>query len=150
MQYLAFKLDGVEYAVDVRIVQNVVEYAGETAVPSRLPYFRGVMDLRGESVPILDLRAKLGLRAGELGSDACVLVFTLPGAGERALVGALVDGVSGVVDLEETTDSDADDAVHGVWEPFVLGISRLDGRAIVRMSPDGLFSSRKIGDALAG
>lgn len=78
MQYLAFRLDDVEYAVDVRIVESVVMFDGATRVPSPLPYLRGVMDLRGQVIPLIDLRRKLGLSSAD--SDATkhsVIVFSV-------------------------------------------------------------------------
>lgn len=144
MQYLAFYLNDVEYAVDVRIVRSVVEYAGETAVPSALPYLRGVMDLRGDSVPLLDLRKKLCLPARETDHGACVLVFSREGDRDDRQIGALVDGVSGVVELPEDEDVRDSHTELGLWERFVKGISRLDGRTVVRISPEGLFSEQDL------
>lgn len=144
MQYLAFYLNNVEYAVDVRIVRSVVEYAGETAVPSALPYLRGVMDLRGDSVPLLDLRKKLGLPARETDQGACVLVFSREEGRDDRLIGAMVDGVSGVVELSDDEDGQDAHSEAGLWERFVKGITRLEGRSIVRIAPEGLFSEEDL------
>ena len=143
MQYLTFKLNGVEYAVDVKIVESVVEYSGATEVPTPLPYMRGVMDLRGSVIPLIDLRKKLGLPQSEDLVGTSVIVFSVSGgegAGKNLVVGALVDGVSEVLTIEE--------AAHGetvaLWERYVSGVVRYGGRMIVMIEAGWLFSIEEI------
>jgi purine-binding chemotaxis protein CheW len=153
MQYLTFSLDGVEYAVDVRIVEAVVEYEGATLVPTPLAYMRGVMDIRGRILPLIDLRRKLGLSPRDDTTGASVIVFGVPGnsgvvaaPGEESLlaIGALVDAVSEVLTIDEAGLEAAGDAEVALWERFVRGIARVEGRMVVIIRPEGLFSLEEI------
>jgi purine-binding chemotaxis protein CheW len=105
---------------------------------------RGVMDLRGKIVPIIDLRRKFGLPAVDDTNQACIMVISVEAADKKPLlVGALVDDVSEVV----TIDEDSVEAVRtdGVafWERYVRGFVRFEKRMIVIIEADGLFSLRE-------
>lgn len=145
MQYLTFRLAGVEYAVDVRIIETVVPYEESTPVPTRLPYMRGVMDLRGRVIPLIDLRSKLGLPPSADSDEASVIVFGVRGSGSGdgaadITVGAVVDGVSEVVTLGEAELEAATGGEPVLWERYVLGIARRENRMVVIIQPSGLFS----------
>jgi purine-binding chemotaxis protein CheW len=145
MQYLTFRLNGVEYAVDVRIVETVVERADTTAVPSPVEYMRGVMDLRGRVVPVIDLRRKFGLPESEDSSRSSIIVFMVEDEDRKTLtVGALVDEVSEVVTIEEGSIDSARAEGVALWERYVRGVVRFEGRMIVIIGADGLFSIREI------
>jgi purine-binding chemotaxis protein CheW len=143
MQYLTFLLDKVEYAVDVRIIETVVPFEGATPVPSSLPYMRGVMELRGSVVPLIDLRKKLSLGTGSADSGTSVIVFGVGDLAEAAAgitVGAIVDGVSEVVSMDEGELETSKGTGAVLWEPYILGVARYEGRMIVIIRPSGLFS----------
>jgi len=145
MQYLTFRLNGVEYAVDVKIIETIVEHGATMAVPTPVDYMLGVMDLRGRVIPVLDMRRKLGLP--ELGAtdQANVIVFTVGDGTDKPLtVGALVDEVSEVVTIEESEVETAHADEVGLWERYVRGIVRLEGRMIVVIEAEGLFSVREL------
>lgn len=145
MQYLTFRMNGVEYAVDVRIVETVVERGETTPVPTPVEYMRGVMDLRGRVVPVIDLRLKLGLPASGDEGSSVVIVFEVAGGERGALkVGVLVDGVSEVMTIDEAAVESAGGGESALWERYVRGIVRVDGRMIVIVEADGLFSLREI------
>lgn len=145
MQYLTFRLNGVEYAVDVNIVETVVEYSSAMAVPSPVDYMKGVMDLRGRVIPIIDLRRKFGLAEAENTNRASVVViFVDDGKGGQLSVGALVDEVSEVVTFEDGSVEAARADGVALWERYVSGIVRLEERMIVLIEVEGLFSIREI------
>lgn len=139
MQYLSFMLDGIEFAVDVGAVETVVEAGEITPVPTPTGYLRGVMDLRGRTIAVADLRRKFGLPAADAGRGACVVVA------EGYSMGALVDGVSEVVTIDRLVEEEGA-AERGLWSSFVLGIARVDGRMLVVLDPKGLFQSGDRGD----
>jgi purine-binding chemotaxis protein CheW len=154
MQYLTFKLNEVSYAVDVRIVETVVQYGGVTVVPTPLPYMRGVMDLRGSVIPLIDLRKKLGLPVREDLEGTSVIVFSVKGdqAGgveKRLTVGAIVDGVSEVLTIDEKSVEIAKGEGVKLWERYVDGVARYEGGMVVIIRPEGLFSLEEIATLLA-
>ena len=152
MKFLTFKLGMVEYAVDVGIVESVVEYGGSIQVPSPLPYMLGVMDLRGQSIPIVGLGRKLGLQPLEGTIKGSVIIFAMRPyemESKAVIVGALVDEVCEVL----TIDMGGLEGAHGegaaLWEPFVLGVAHHEGRMIVVIKPEGLFSLTELGSMAA-
>jgi purine-binding chemotaxis protein CheW len=148
MQYLTFRMDGVEYAVDVRIVETVVEHGEIMAVPTPLRYMRGAMDLRGSIIPVVDLRRKFGLPDREDADGGIVVVFSAGsgGAGAGLTVGALVDAVSEVMDIDEDRVESARGEAGALWERYVRGVIRIEGRMIVVIEPEGLFSIGEISE----
>jgi purine-binding chemotaxis protein CheW len=149
MQYLTFFLGDIEFAVDVRVVETVVEYTGTTPVPTPLEYVRGVMDLRGRTVAVVDLGRKFALTAKEPPPGACVIVLALaiPLAGGET-VGALVDAVSEVVSIDRIgTEEDHGERTE-LWRRYVRGIARVDGRMVILIDSEGLFSLNEL--AVAG
>jgi purine-binding chemotaxis protein CheW len=146
MQYLTFRLNGVEYAVDVGIIETVVEHGDTTVVPTPVEYMKGVMDLRGRVIPVIDLRKKFGLPERAKGdSGTIVIVFAVEDGEKRLLtVGALVDEVSEVLTIEEGELEAARADGVALWEGYVRGVVRLADRMIVVIEADGLFSLREL------
>jgi purine-binding chemotaxis protein CheW len=139
MQYLTFRMDGVEYAVDVRIVETVVEHGDIMSVPTPLKYMKGAMDLRGRIIPVVDLRRKFGLADREDAEGGIVVVIST-----GLTVGALVDEVSEVMDIDEGRVEIARGEAGALWERYVRGVIRIEGRMIVVIEPEGLFSIGEI------
>jgi purine-binding chemotaxis protein CheW len=145
MQYLTFRLNGVEYAVDVKVIETVVEYEGSTSVPSPIGYLIGVMDLRGRLIPVVDLRMKLGLPAAAVRDGGSVIVLAKEEGGSRALtVGALVDEVSEVVTIDEAGVGGSDGGNYAFWNGYVRGVVRHEGRVVVVIEAEGLFSIKEL------
>ncbi len=145
MQYLTFRLNGVGYAVDVKIVETVVEHSDITSVPTPVEYMKGVMELRGSVIPVIDLRRKFGMPESEDASRASIIVFIVEAGDARSLtIGALVDEVSEVVTIEDRDVETAGVEGLALWERYVRGIVRLEGRMVVIIEAEGLFSMSEI------
>jgi purine-binding chemotaxis protein CheW len=145
MQYLTFRLNSVEYAVEVTAIETVLELGPIMAVPSPIDYLKGVMDLRGKAVPVIDLRKKLGLPGTDAVRGASIIVISVDEGDSGSIsVGALVDEVEEVVTLEEAGILAAREEGNSLWEDYVRGIVRCDGRMVIVISVDGLFSMREI------
>ena len=98
-QYLTFHLDEEEYAVGILQVREILEYGVITRVPSTPPWIRGVINVRGSVVPVIDLAVKFGLTPKPAGRRTCVLLIEVDIAGEPTVMGIVADSVSQVVDL---------------------------------------------------
>jgi purine-binding chemotaxis protein CheW len=145
MQYLTFRLNSVEYAVDVKIIETVVEISVITAVPTPVEYMRGVMDLRGQVIPVIDLRRKFGLPKADDDRGANIIVLMVANGDKKSLkVGVLVDEVSEVVTFEAKNIEASQTEGVALWERYVQGIVRFEDRMIVIIETDGLFSIREI------
>src|SRR5512135_1019976 len=99
-QYLTFKLDQELFAVDIAKVREVLEFTSMTKVPRTPDFMRGVINLRGNVVPVVDMRLKLGLSMTEKTVDTCVVISEVAVDGESTVLGALVDSVQEVIDLD--------------------------------------------------
>src|SRR5262245_64240491 len=98
-QYLGFHVADEEYAVGILRVREILEFDTLTKVPGTPPSIRGVINLRGRVVPVVDLAVKLGLPPSTATRETCIVVVETEVEGERAVMGVLVDSVSQVIDL---------------------------------------------------
>ncbi|MBN2419573.1 MAG: purine-binding chemotaxis protein CheW, partial [Deltaproteobacteria bacterium] len=99
-QYLTFILDQEVYALDITQVREVLDLTEVTKVPRMPEFMRGVINLRGGVVPVVDLRLKFDMRESERTVDTCIIIMELDIDGERTFLGALADSVQEVITLE--------------------------------------------------
>src|SRR5512139_1961929 len=92
-QYLTFTLDGELFALDIAKVREVLEFTGVTKVPRTPDFLRGVINLRGNVVPVVDLRLKFGMTRTERSVNTCVIIVEVSVDGETTILGALADSV---------------------------------------------------------
>lgn len=100
-QYLTFVLDGETYAFAIDTVREVVEVPPITRIPQVADHMRGVINLRGTAVPVMDLRRKFGMSEGEVTVDSCIIIVTVGQNEDREDMGALVDSVCEVVEIPQ-------------------------------------------------
>ena len=99
-QYLTFVIGGEEYGVSLLKVKEIIEYDVVTKVPKTPLWVRGVINLRGSVVPVIDLALKFGQAATEVGKLTCIVITEVECAGEATVMGILADAVSQVIDLK--------------------------------------------------
>lgn len=142
LQYLTFRLGQEMYAVTISCIREVLELVSITALPGTDPALRGVINLRGRAVPVMDLRCKLGLPSTEDTVDTCVVIVDLGGNG--GAVGALVDAVQEVVDIASES---VEPPPAGARGSFLTGMARLGESFVIILDARRLFTSS---DALLG
>lgn len=140
-KYLAFWLGSDEFAVPVRRVREIIPWQEVTAVPRAAAHVLGVINLRGKIVPVMDLRRRLGMAAGERNGRACIVVFQAGEAGRGGPVGAAVDAVSEVLaipggEIEETA------ALGGAGQlsEYVRQIAKAKGRLQLLLAIDAVLA----------
>lgn len=99
-QFLTFRLDEELFALDIAKVREVLEFSAITRVPRMPDFMRGVINLRGNVVPVVDLKLKLGLAQTQKTIDTCVVIAEVSVDGERVVLGALADSVQEVLELD--------------------------------------------------
>ena len=99
-QYLTFKLEDELFALDIGKVREVFDFTSITKVPQTPDYMRGVINLRGSVVPVMDLRLKFGKLMAEKTVNTCVIIVEMDMDGEKVVMGAMADAVQEVLDLE--------------------------------------------------
>ncbi len=122
-QYLSFFLSGAEYAAGILQVREIIEYDTLTRVPLTPPWMRGVLNLRGGVVPVVDLAVKFGLPETEATKLTCVVIVEIELEEERTTMGVVVDAVSQVLDLTEEQIEPAPAFGTRVRNDFLLGMA---------------------------
>ena len=139
-QYLTFQVGGEEYGVGILGVREIMEYAGATRVPHAPAAVRGVINIRGSVVPVVDLALKFGLPASVATKRSCVVILEVNLGGEALVMGVLADAVSQVIDL--AADDIAPPPAFGsrVRVEFLQGMARTDRGLILLLDMDRLLS----------
>ena len=143
-QYLTFQLGEEVFGLDVCHVREILEFAAVTKVPRTPEYMRGVINLRGSVVPVLDMRLKFGLTATEKTVNTCVIVVEVSFEGENAIIGALVDSVQEVLELEPDQIEPAPRIGIRLKTEFIKGMGKREDRFIILLDIDKVFSSEDL------
>ena len=143
-QYLTFKLAGEVFAVDVAKVREILEFTSITKVPQTPDFMRGVINLRGSVVPVMDMRLKFGMPETEKTVDTCIIVVEVSHEGETVVIGALADSVQEVFELEPEQIEPAPRIGTKLNTDFILGMGKHDGQFIMILDIDKTFTSEEI------
>ena len=135
MQYLTFVLDSEVFAMDIRCVREIIQHGAMTAVPLMPNFVRGVINLRGAVVPVIDLQARFGRGQARVGSKTCIIVIDASGDGEKMELGLMVDAVSEVIDIASTDIEPPPQFGTSIQRDFILGLGKVDGEFVVILDP---------------
>lgn len=136
-QYLTFLLSDEVFAMDIRTVREIIQYGSMTTVPLMPEFVRGVINLRGAVVPVIDLQARFGRAQAEVGKKTCIVVFDAVRQGERLELGLLVDAVSEVIDIPASQVEPAPSFGTSVRREFIRGMGKVaQGRFVIILEPD--------------
>ncbi len=144
IQCLTFKLGDEVYAVNVSKVQSILDYTRITKVPKTPEYMRGVFNLRGSVVPVVDLKLKFGMGTTERTADTCIIVLEVSLSGETTVISALADSVQEVVDLEPGQIEAAPRMGTALNTEFIQGMGKKDEDFIIILDIDKVFSQKEI------
>lgn len=139
-KYLSFQLGREEYAIQVLRVREIVKLQHITPVPDTPADVRGVINLRGKVIPVIDLRIKFGMPEKEYGQRTCIIVVELTG-GIQGLMGIIVDEVSEVLNLLESDIQDTPDFGRGVSTPFLLGLAKIKDSVKILLDIDEVLTT---------
>src|SRR3954454_11401881 len=134
-KYLSFHLGDEEYAIQVLKVREIVKMQHITGVPETPAEMKGVMNLRGKVIPVVDLRLRFGLPEREYGQRTCIIVVEL-GRAAAGPMGIIVDEVSEVLSLQESDIQDTPDFGIGVETPYLLGMAKVRDRVKILLDID--------------
>lgn len=142
-QYLTFTLGPEHYAVDVANIREILEYTTITRLPQAPEFMRGVINLRGSVVPVVDMRLKFGMSATEKTIATSIIVVEILLDDETVLVGALADSVQEVLELDPEQIEGAPRIGIGPQADFIRGMGRHDNQFIMILDVDKIFSLHK-------
>jgi purine-binding chemotaxis protein CheW len=143
-QYLTFQLDEEVFAIDVSNVREILEFTTVTKVPCTPEFMRGVINLRGSVVPVLDMRLKFGLTRTEKTVDTCIIVVEVSFEGETTIIGALVDSVQEVFELEPGDVEPAPNIGTQLKTEFIKGMGKRDNHFIIILDINRVFSTEEL------
>jgi purine-binding chemotaxis protein CheW len=146
-QYLTFFVAGDEYGLGILRVREIIQFAGVTRVPRMPAWVRGVINLRGAVVPVVDVAARFGLAAAEPGRSTCIVVSEVAVDGEPVVIGLLADAVSEVVELRSSDVQPPPPFGTRVRADFLQGLGRLGERLLLLLEVDRLLSAEEVSAA---
>lgn len=140
-QYLTFTLDQEIFALDISSVREVLELMPITRVPRSPDYLRGVINVRGHAVPVVDLRRQFNMQPGEDTVDTCIIIVEVYLDGECVVMGALTDSVREVVELPEDVIEPAPRMGTALDSDFIHGMGRQDDGFIIILDINRVFGA---------
>jgi purine-binding chemotaxis protein CheW len=147
-QYLTFRLDEEVFAVDVAKVREILDFTAITKVPQTPDFMRGVINLRGSVVPVVDMRLKFGMSQTEKTVNTCVIVMEIALGGETTVVGSLADSVQEVLELEPDQIEPSPRIGTKLHTEFIKGMGKHSEQFIIILDIDKVFEEETMGGLL--
>jgi purine-binding chemotaxis protein CheW len=143
-QYLTFKLADEVFALDISKVREVLDFTTITKVPRTPEFMRGVINLRGSVVPVVDLRLKFGMTQTERTVNTCIIITEVSVDGETTILGALADSVQEVMDLEPDRIEPAPKIGTKLRTEFIKGMGKQNDKFIILLDINRVFSTDEL------
>jgi purine-binding chemotaxis protein CheW len=143
-QYLTFKLGEEVFGLDVGKVREILDFTTITKVPRTPGFMRGVINLRGSVVPVVDMRVKFGMSSTEKTVNTCIVVAEVELEGDVIVLGALVDSVQEVFELEPGQIEPPPRIGTKLNTEFIKGMGKRDERFIILLDVDKAFSAEEL------
>jgi purine-binding chemotaxis protein CheW len=142
--YLSFKLGDEEFAAHVGKVLNILEMTRITEVPKAPAYMKGVINLRGTVLPVIDTRIKFGMAPTEYTTNTCIIVLDIQVDGESIQIGALVDAVQAVLEIDKGKIMPPPSIGSKYKSEFIEGVANIDEKFIMILDVDAVFSTEEV------
>ena len=143
-KYLTFKLDVEEFGLEILKVQEIIKMMGITKVPRTPAFVRGVINLRGKVIPVVDLRLKFEMERREETEKTCIIVVTVRRESGAVVMGILVDEVSEVLDVAGSSIEPAPEFGASVDTSFILGMGKVGERVVTLMDVNRVLSGEDV------
>jgi purine-binding chemotaxis protein CheW len=145
-QYLTFWLGEEVFGMDIRTVREIIQCGPMTTLPLMPGFVRGVINLRGAVVPVIDLHARFGRPAAKVGKKSCIVIFDSVRSGERVELGLLVDAVSEVIKISASQIEPPPDFGTAVRRDFIRGMGKVATRFVIILEPDRALDVHEMAD----
>lgn len=143
-QYLTFRIANEYYGLELAQTREIIEYSGITEVPLMPNFLRGVINLRGEVVPVIDLAVRLGRKPIEVQKRTCIIVVELSNNEQNHVLGLLADAVSEVIEMDEDNIEDAPSFGANIRADFIQGIAKQGDSFVVLLDANNALSIREL------
>lgn len=140
-QYLTFLLGGEMFAIDILTIKEIIEFGNVTTVPMMPEFVRGVINVRGAVLPVIDLSSRFSRKPSELTRRSCIVIIETQVQGEdKQDVGVLVDSVSAVMEIPATEIEPAPNFGARIRVDFISGMAKVDGKFVILLNVDKVLS----------
>ena len=145
-QYLTFTLGGEMFSIGILCIKEIIWYADLTEVPMMPACIRGVINLRGAVVPVMDLSARFGKPASPVSKSTCIIIIEVdtPLEGERQNMGVVVDAVQAVLEIPASEIEPAPSFGTKIRSDFIEGIGKVNGKFVILLNVNQVLSSEEI------
>ena len=143
-QYLAFRLENEVFAFDISKVREVLEFDSITKVPQTPEMMKGVINLRGAVVPVIDMRIKFGMSETEKTVNTVIIIIEIDLDGTSTMIGALVDSVQEVIDLDSDHIEPPPKIGTKLSTDFIKGMGKLDNQFLIILDIEKIFSADEL------
>jgi purine-binding chemotaxis protein CheW len=140
-KYLTFALGNEEYGLEILKVREIIGFMQITAVPQTPAHVKGVINLRGQVIPVIDLRMKFGMNAAEVTEETCIIVVEIDQTGRTFQTGIVVDRVKEVLDIAGEHIEDAPQFGSSVETNFILGMGKVNGAVKILLDIDKVLAN---------
>lgn len=139
-QYLTFQLGGEMFAIGILNIKEIIEYGSLTEVPMMPEFIRGVINLRGAVVPVVDLSARFGRKRTEITRRTCIVIIEVETNEERHDVGVVVDSVSEVLEIAAGEIEPPPSFGTRIRADFIHGMGKVNGKFVIILSVNNVLS----------
>jgi purine-binding chemotaxis protein CheW len=143
-KYLTFSLDKEEYGVGILRIKEIIGMMPITPVPKTPEYIKGVINLRGKVIPVMDLRLRFGMDEIDYNERTCIIVTEIDGQIGTVMVGVVVDSVSEVLNIKEEDIEDAPAFGAKLSTDYIMGMAKMDGEVKILLEIDRVLKSEEI------
>ncbi len=143
-QYLTFMLGGEVLAIGILAIREIIEYGSLTTVPMMPTCIRGVINLRGAVVPVMDLSARFGKRSSEVTKRTCIVIVEMDVDGEHRDMGVIVDAVNAVLEIAPSDIEPAPSFGANIRTEFIAGMGKVNNNFVILLNVDNVLSTDEI------
>lgn len=144
-QYLTFMLGGEMFAIGILGIKEIIEYAGLTEVPMMPSCIRGVINLRGAVVPVMDLSSRFGKASTAVTKRTCIVIVEVETHGERQDMGVVVDAVNAVLEIPSSEIEAPPSFGAKIRSDFIEGMGKVNGKFVILLDVNQVLSAEDIG-----
>ncbi|BFI96475.1 MAG: chemotaxis protein CheW [Rhodanobacter sp.] len=145
-QYLTFQVGSESFAIAILGIKEIIEYAGLTEVPLMPECIRGVINVRGSVVPVLDLSARFGRKVAAITRRTCIVIVEVLSRDGRQDMGIIVDAVNAVLEIPLSQIEPPPAFGAKIRTDFIAGMGKVDGRFVILLNIDQVLSTDEIGE----
>ena len=149
-KYLTFTLGGETFAMDIRFIKEVIQYGTLTEVPLMPDFIRGVINLRGAVVPVIDLSVRFNRPPTDAGRRTCVVILEIQHEGDLLVLGAMVDNVSEVLEIAGSDIEPAPAFGSTLRSEFISGVGKVGGKFVILLDVNHVLSIDEMAALSAG